>query len=60
MFNAFSKDGVAMILYKHEGHSIIKQNFFLFPGQCNALIEFSLDGSLFCIFLKDKQEIRVI
>jgi hypothetical protein len=60
MFKAFSNDGIAMVLFKQEGHSIIKKNFFLFQGQSSSLIEFSLDGSLFAIFLKDKQEIRVL
>ena len=30
MFNQLKKDGIALILYKHERYSIIKQNFFLF------------------------------
>jgi hypothetical protein len=32
----------------------------LLPNESGVLIEFSLDGSLFGYFLKDKQEIRVI
>jgi len=36
MYKAFSADGVAMILYKNEGNSIIKQNFWLFHGQKSA------------------------